>query len=132
MRHTSSSSSTTPGTPPGTIHNPVLTGFNPDPSILRVGADYYMAVSTFEWFPGVPIYRSRDLAHWSLVGHALTRVSQLDLRGVDGSHGVWAPCLSQDPVTQRFYLVYTNVVGRSGNTFHLDNYVVTADTLEGP
>ena len=117
---------------PTPIRNPVLTGFNPDPSILRVGADYYLAVSTFEWFPGVPIYRSRDLANWSLVGHALTRTSQLDLRGVDGSHGVWAPCLSQDPVTKRFYLVYTNVVGRSGNTFHLDNYVVTADNIAGP
>ena len=115
---------------PALIQNPVLPGFHPDPSVVRVGDDYYMATSTFEWFPGVPIYRSRDLAHWSLVGHALTRPSQLDLRGVEGSHGVWAPCLSHD--AGRFYLVYTNVVGRSGNTFHLDNYLVTADAIDGP
>lgn len=121
---------------PTTLHNPVLRGFHPDPSIIRVGDEYYMATSTFEWFPGVPIYRSRDLANWSLVGHALTRRSQLDLRGVAGSHGVWAPCLSYDAESDResgrFHLVYTNVVGRSGNTFHLDNYLATADAIDGP
>ena len=58
------------------VRNPILPGFNPDPSICRVGRDYYIATSTFEWFPGVPIHHSRDLVHWRLIGHALTRRSQ--------------------------------------------------------
>ena len=57
------------------IHNPVLPGFNSDPSIVRVGEDYYIANSTFEWFPGVVLHHSRDLIHWRLIGHALTRTS---------------------------------------------------------
>jgi xylan 1,4-beta-xylosidase len=76
------------------INNPVLTGFTPDPSIVRVGDDYYIATSTFEWFPGVALHHSRDLMHWRLIGHALTRRSQVDLVGVPDSGGVWAPSLS--------------------------------------
>ena len=60
------------------IKNPILTGFNPDPSICRVGDDYYIATSTFEWFPGVQIHHSKDFIHWELIAHPLTRVSQLD------------------------------------------------------
>src|SRR5690606_24869319 len=63
------------------ITNPILTGFNPDPSICRAGEDYYIAVSTFEWFPGVGIYHSKDLKHWRLVARPLNRLSQLDMRG---------------------------------------------------
>lgn len=76
------------------IKNPILPGFNPDPFILRVGDDDYIATSTFEWFPGVKIHHSRDLAHWHLLARPLNRVSQLDLRCVGDSYGVWAPCLS--------------------------------------
>ena len=76
------------------IENPILPGFHPDPSICRVGDDYYIVNSTFEWFPGVPIHHSKDLQHWELIGHVLTRQSQLDLRGVPDSGGVWAPSLS--------------------------------------
>ena len=64
------------------IKNPILSGFNPDPSICRVGQDYYIATSTFEWFPGVQIHHSRDLVHWRLLGHALGDSRLLDLRGV--------------------------------------------------
>ena len=67
------------------ISNPILPGFHPDPSICRVGGDYYIANSSFEWFPGVPIHHSRDLVNWRLIGHALTRKSQLDLRGIADS-----------------------------------------------
>src|SRR5882724_11448727 len=77
------------------IRNPILTGFHPDPSICRVGDDYYIANSTFEWFPGVPIHHSCDFVNWRLIGHALTRSSQLDLRGIADSAGVWAPSLNQ-------------------------------------
>lgn len=81
------------------IQNPVLPGFHPASSFLRGGGDYYLSNSTFEWFPGVPIYHSRDLAHWRLLTHVLTRRSQLDLLGVQESAGVWAPSLSYDKGT---------------------------------
>ena len=72
------------------IMNPILKGFNPDPSILRVGDDYYIATSTFEWFPGVQIHHSRDLRNWKLVAHPLNRRSQLDMKGELNSGGTWA------------------------------------------
>ena len=62
------------------IQNPILPGFNPDPCICRKGDDYYLAVSTFEWFPGIPIYHSRDLKHWELYTHVLTDDEKVDLK----------------------------------------------------
>jgi xylan 1,4-beta-xylosidase len=88
------------------IVNPVLRGFHADPSICRVGGVYYIAVSTFEWYPGVQIYRSEDLTNWKLAGRPLRRASQLDMRGNPDSCGVWAPCLSY--ADGRFWLVYTD------------------------
>jgi xylan 1,4-beta-xylosidase len=113
-----------------TIRNPVLRGFNPDPSILRVGEDYYLATSTFEWFPGVQIHHSRDLAHWRLLTRPLSRASQLDMRGEHASCGIWAPCLSYDDGL--FYLVYTDVKTDAGSLKDTHNYVVTAPSIEGP
>ena len=122
-----------------TIQNPILRGFNPDPSVVRVGEDYYIATSTFEWYPGVQIHHSRDLVHWRLLTRPLTRASQLDMLGDPDSCGIWAPCLSYaDGV---FYLIYTDVKrygrasapGPSGATlrdFH--NYLVTSPDIEGP
>ncbi|KAK9489210.1 glycoside hydrolase family 43 protein [Lipomyces doorenjongii] len=75
------------------IRNPILHGYNPDPSIVHVGRDYFLVTSTFEYFPGIPIYNSKDLITWSLIGHALTRRSQLDLRTVEPSAGIWAPTI---------------------------------------
>ena len=113
------------------LQNPVLTGFNPDPSICRVGEDYYIATSTFEWFPGVQIHHSRDLANWRLLGRALDRVSQLDMRGCQNSGGVWAPCLTHSD--GKFWLLYTNVHHHmSGVVMDTPNYLVTADRIEGP
>ncbi|MBD2872311.1 glycoside hydrolase family 43 protein [Paenibacillus arenilitoris] len=112
------------------INNPILPGFNPDASILRVGDDYYIATSTFEWFPGVQLYHSKDLAHWELLPHALQRTSQLDLRGNPSSGGVWAPALSYHDGT--YYLLFTDVKGRKGVYKDLHNYVVTADSMLGP
>ncbi len=120
------------------IHNPILKGFNPDPSILRVGDDYYIATSTFEWFPGVQIHHSRDLVHWRLLTRPLRRASQLDMRGDPDSCGVWAPCLTHDG--RLFHLVYTDVKrygrtsvggasGASLRDFH--NYLVTCETIDG-
>jgi xylan 1,4-beta-xylosidase len=120
------------------IRNPILPGFNPDPSILRVGDDYYIATSTFEWFPGVQIHHSRDLLNWRLLTRPLRRASQLDMRGDPDSCGVWAPCLTWS--NGLFWLVYTDVKrygrtsvggasGASLRDFH--NYVVTSPTIDG-
>ena len=119
-------------TQPNLLRNPVLPGFRPDPSICRVGDDYYLATSTFEWFPGVALHHSRDLVNWRPVGHALTRRSQLDLRGVACSAGSWAPSLSH--ADGLFWLIYTNVVttgmGRPFKDPHV--FLVTAERIEGP
>jgi xylan 1,4-beta-xylosidase len=120
------------------IHNPILRGFNPDPSIVRVGDDYYIATSTFEWFPGVQIHHSRDLVHWRVLTRPLNRESQLDMRGDPDSCGVWAPCLTH--ADGLFHLVYTDVkrygrtttAGASGASlrdFH--NYLVTSARIDG-
>lgn len=111
------------------IQNPILRGFNPDPSIIRVGDDYYIATSTFEWFPGVQIHHSRDLVHWRLAARPLTRKTQLDMTGAISSCGVWAPCLSYDEGT--FYLAYTDVKTKSGIFRDMHNYLVTTDDILG-
>ncbi|KAL4917734.1 glycosyl hydrolases family 43-domain-containing protein [Aspergillus aurantiobrunneus] len=112
------------------LRNPILPGFNPDPSIVRVGSDYFIATSTFEWYPGVQIHHSTDLATWDLTTRPLTRQSQLDLRGAPDSCGVWAPCLSHDG--QCFWLVYTNVTRKDGSFKDTHNYIVTAPSITGP
>ena len=111
------------------IENPILRGFHPDPSIIRVQEDYYIATSTFEWFPGVQIYHSRDLKNWELVARPLSRVSQLDLAGVPDSGGVWAPCLSYSNGV--YYLVYTVVKSVDGLYKDTHNYLVTATDICG-
>jgi xylan 1,4-beta-xylosidase len=112
------------------ITNPILPGFNPDPSICRVGEDYYIATSTFEWYPGVQIHHSRDLANWDLVTRPLDRKSQLDMRGDPDSCGVWAPCLSYGDGL--FWLIYTDVKRKDGSFKDAHNYLVTAPSIQGP
>lgn len=111
-----------------TIQNPILPGFHPDPSIIRVGDDYYLATSTFEWFPGVAIYHSRDLVHWEFAAWPLRRVSQLDMRGIPSSCGIFAPCLSWCDGT--FYLIYT-IVRTASSMQDTHNYLVTCDSIDG-
>jgi xylan 1,4-beta-xylosidase len=111
------------------LTNPILKGFNPDPSIIRVGDDYYIATSTFEWFPGVQIHHSTDLQNWTLIARPLNRLSQLNMKGVPDSCGVWAPCLSYDNGT--FYLVYSNVKSFDGVWKDTPNYVVTTSDIRG-
>ncbi len=120
------------------IRNPILPGFNPDPSIVRVSDDYYVATSTFEWFPGVQIHHSRDLLHWRLLTRPLNRPSQLNLLGNPDSCGVWAPCLTY--ADGLFWLIYTDVKrygrttiggasGASMRDFH--NYLVVSPRIDG-
>src|SRR5262249_36186795 len=115
---------------PGVIRNPILPGFNPDPSILRVGADYYIATSTFEWYPGVRIHHSRDLVTWRALGGVLDRRGLLELAGCPDSGGVWAPNLSY--ADGLYYLVFSNVSAYAAGFSDCFNYVVTAPAIEGP
>ncbi len=110
--------------------NSILRGFNPDPSIVRVGDDFYIATSTFEWFPGVQIHHSTDLANWELITHPLNTVEKLDLRGVPDSCGVWAPCLSHH--AGMFYLVYSNVRSFDGLWKDTPNFLITSNSIYGP
>ena len=112
------------------IVNPILPGFNADPSICRVGNDYYIATSTFEWYPGVQIHHSTDLVNWRLAKRPLDRAAQLDMRGNPDSGGVWAPCLSY--ADGLFWLVYTDVKRLDGNFKDAHNYIVTAPSIDGP
>ncbi len=112
------------------IDNPILPGFNPDPSICRVGDDYYIATSTFEWFPGVQIHHSRDLVHWRLACRPLTRASQLNMLGNPDSCGIWAPCLTY--ADGLFWLIYTDVKRKDGLFKDTPNYLVTAPSIDGP
>ncbi len=107
----------------GTFSNPVLPGFHPDPSICRVGDDYYLVTSTFEYFPGVPVFHSRDLVHWRRIGYCLTRKSQLNLDGINSSKGIFAPTIRHSDGV--FYMVTTLVDGGG-------NFYVTARDPAGP
>lgn len=120
------------------IKNPILRGFNPDPSIVRVGDDYYIATSTFEWYPGVQIHHSRDLVHWQLITRPLNRATQLNMLGDPDSCGIWAPCLTNSDGL--FYLIYTDVkrygrttqAGTAGASLRdMHNYLVTSKTIDG-
>ena len=113
-----------------TINNPILKGFNPDPSIVRVDDDYFIATSTFEWFPGVQIHHSKDLSNWKLITRPLTRVSQLNMLGDVDSGGVWAPCLSWHDGL--FYLIYSDMKQWRGPYKQCLNYLVTAPEITGP
>ena len=103
--------------------NPLLPGFYPDPSVCRVGEDYYLANSSFEFFPGVPLWHSRDLVNWESLGCVLTRRSQLELDGCRVSGGIYAPTIRFH--NGKYYMITTNVT-------HGGNFVVTADDPKGP
>ena len=122
---------------PTTITNPVLRGFAPDPSILRIGDVFYVAVSTFEWYPGVQIWESRDLQTFRMCARPLAAPELLDMQGVQSSGGVWAPALSVQG--DRIWLIYSLVRAWRGETPHdygafkdTLNYVTSAPSVEGP
>ncbi len=111
------------------IRNPILPGFNPDPSICRVGGDYYIATSTFEWYPGVQIHHSTRSGELALVARPLNRADLLDMRGNPDSCGIWAPCLSH--ADGLFWLVYTDVKRFDGAFKDAHNYIITCATIDG-
>jgi len=111
---------------PQLLLNPILSGCYPDPSICRVNEDYYLVTSTFEYFPGLPIFHSRDLIHWRQIGYVLDRPSQLDLDGVRPSGGLYAPTIRYHNGT--FYVINTLVDGETGK----GNFIVTATQPQGP
>nr|MDT0661936.1 glycoside hydrolase family 43 protein [Micromonospora sp. DSM 115978] len=114
-----------PGWPDGTFTNPVVAGLHPDPSVCRVGDDYFLACSSFEYFPGVPILHSRDLVHWAQIGNALDRPTQLSLPpATPSSGGIYAPTLRHHD--GRFWLITTNVAPGGGNL------IFTATEPAGP
>lgn len=112
------------------IQNPVLVGFNADPSFLRVGNDYYLATSTFEWFPGVQIHHSTDLANWETVSYVLEDDQVLDMTGLEGACGIWAPNITWSDGL--FYVAYTIVYTNRYRYKDTCNFVVTAPDVRGP
>ena len=112
------------------VHNPILPGSHPDPSMVYAAGRFVLATSTFEWCPGVRLHRSEDLAHWEPLGGALTEDRLLDLTGTPDSAGVWAPNLSH--VDGRFHLLYSNISTYAGGFTDCPNYLVTAESAEGP
>lgn len=99
--------------------NPVIPGYNPDPSICRVGDDFYLVNSTFEFFPGVPVYHSKNLVNWELKGYCLNRRSQLELEGCRNSGGIYAPTIRYHK--GMFYMITTNVTDKGNFVVHTDN-----------
>ncbi|MBB3701186.1 glycoside hydrolase family 43 protein [Flammeovirga yaeyamensis] len=109
---------------PTTFKNPILPGFHPDPSICRVGDTYYMVNSSFEWYPGLPIHKSKDLVNWELIGYGLDRPDQIVYKdGLRDSNGIFAPSIRYHEGT--FYII-TTMVGQNGN------FIITAKDPAGP
>ncbi len=109
---------------PDTFTNPILPGFYPDPSICRVDDTFYMVNSSFEWFPGLPIHKSKDLVNWQKIGHGLHSKDQIVYKdGLRNSNGIFAPTIRHH--NNKFYII-TTMVGQKGN------FIITAKNPEGP
>ncbi len=108
---------------PENFQNPILPGFNPDPSICRVNDDYYLVTSSFTWFPGIPIYHSKDLVNWELIGHGITRPDVINMNGLEDNYGIWAVTIRYH--NGLFYLITT--ANKSGGNFY-----ITATNPKGP
>lgn len=114
------------------IKNPILPGFHPDPCICKKGDDYYLAVSSFEWFPGIPVYHSKDLKNWELYTHILTDDQAVDLKKLPSAKGIWAPCLTYCEAEDMFYVVYGIMNSMNARYFDVDNYLIRAKDIKGP
>ncbi len=110
---------------PGYFRNPILAGFHPDPSICRAGDDYYLINSTFSYFPGLPIFHSKDLVNWKQIGHVIHRPEQLEYTTRRTSGGLFAPAITYNEEQELFYVICTMIDG-------IGNFVVTAEDPAGP
>lgn len=114
------------------LKNPIFPGFHADPCICKANKDYYIAVSSFEWMPGIPVYHSRDLKNWELYTHVITETNQADLRKLPSAKGIWAPCLTYCEEENLFYVVYGVMNSMNARYFDVDNYLITASDIRGP
>lgn len=110
-------------------HNPIRRGMHPDPSVVRVGEDYYMVNSSFQYFPCIPVSHSRDLIHWEVIGHAITAPEWARLRELEGGRGYWAPDISY--FEGKFYITATYRLNDGGSVQRLQ-MVTSSDRPEGP
>lgn len=110
-------------------NNPVLKGFNPDPTMCFAKGKYYIATSTFQWYPGITIYVSEDLINWTIVSLPLTECLGFDLTGIDDSAGIWAPNIIYN--NGLFYLSYTIVKSATGVYYDMENFIITTDKIDG-
>ncbi|MFV0362619.1 MAG: glycoside hydrolase family 43 protein, partial [Suipraeoptans sp.] len=114
------------------IKNPILPGFNADPCICRKDEDYYLVTSSFEWFPGLPVYHSKDLKNWELYTHVLTDDEGINLKNLPSAKGIWAPCLTYCEKERLFYVIYGVMNSMNARYFDVDNYLITASDIKGP
>lgn len=109
--------------------NPVIPGFHPDPSVCRVGDDFYLVNSSFQYFPGVPLFHSKDLTNWEQIGHCLTRPSQLPLHDAGPWGGIYAPTIRYN--NGMFYMITTNVSDKGNFFVHTTDRAVNGRNLYG-
>lgn len=113
------------------IQNPIIPGMAPDPSIIRVEDTYYIATSTFHWNPAIQIFQSKDLVNWELIDYVLKN-GEVNLRGTNTPAGIWAPHLSYDTTTKKYWLAYSHMVNMAGREFNSDSYAMWAEDIKGP
>ncbi|MCX8728600.1 MULTISPECIES: family 43 glycosylhydrolase [unclassified Gilliamella] len=113
------------------INNPVIPGMSPDPSIIRVDDIYYLVTSTFHWLPAIQIFKSTDLANWQLIDYVFKQ-GEINLSGTHTPAGIWAPHLSYDGITKKYWLIYSHMINMAGREFNADTYVTCANNIQGP
>jgi xylan 1,4-beta-xylosidase len=112
--------------------NPIISGFAPDPSICRKGDDYYIATSSFEWFPSIPIYHSTDLVNWELITYCIQEDAGLNFSYIESAKGAWAPALRYCEEDGLFYLSFNIMHSMNARFFDVDNFVITSPSIDGP
>lgn len=113
------------------IKNPIIPGMAPDPSIIRVENTYYLATSTFHWMPGIQLYKSTDLVNWTLIDNVLKK-DKINLQGTNTPGGIWAPHLSYDIKTKKYWLAYSHMVNMAGREFSSNSYMMWSENISGP
>lgn len=113
------------------IINPIIPGMAPDPSIIRVDDNYYIATSSFHWTPSIQIYQSKDLVNWTLIDHVFKK-NEINLSGTNTPAGIWAPHLSYDVSSKKYWVTYSHMLNMTGREFNADTYAVWSYDIKGP